>query len=112
MIRRAPRSTLFPATTRLRSVIEDNGSDGAITGPVNLGTTVHDKATVTGTPAAFAPTGTLTYNFYHNRLATRTPFFTETVAVGSESSPRGPLAVGNYNYRAIHSGDSHHASPT
>src|SRR5205807_109436 len=59
-----------------------------------------------------APTGTVTYNFYHNGTATGTPFFTETVAVGSESSPAGPLPAGSYSFKAIYSGDSNYAGST
>src|SRR5260370_13839541 len=102
MIRRAPRSTLFPATTRLRSVIEDNGSDGAITGPVNLGSTVHDKATVTGTPAAFAPTGTLTYNFYDRDTTTLNSSLTLTSSAGFCSTHESTLSCGSCRFQALY----------
>src|SRR5438552_205648 len=77
-----------------------------------MGTKVKDSATVTGTPAAFAPTGTVTYIFYTNATARCSPFCTSALSVCSESSSQGPLAAGSYSYQAVYSGDSNYAGST
>src|SRR5436309_694662 len=46
--------TVSMGTTTTATTIEDFGSDADITGPVPLGSTVNDSATVTGSPAGYA----------------------------------------------------------
>src|SRR5579863_5949115 len=99
-------------TSSTATTIENFTTDADITAAVALGTTVNDSATVTGSPAAFAPTGTVTYNFYDNGTASGTAAFTETLPLGSESSPQGPLPAGSYSYQAVYSGDSNYAGST
>jgi ELWxxDGT repeat protein len=102
-----PTTTATTATT-----IENFTTDANISGPVAVGTTVNDSATVTGSPAGFAPTGTVTYNFYTNATASGVPAFSETVPVGTESSPEGPLAAGSYSFQAVYNGDSNYGPST
>jgi hypothetical protein len=89
------------------------------------GESVFDTATVTGSPAAFTPTGTVTYTFTGPQLATLTPpagwtatapgstTWTETVPLGANglvpnSAPTGPLPAGNYTFLAVYFGDGNH----
>ena len=104
------QASLLPSGTA--TTIENFTGDADISGPVALGTTVNDSATVAGSPAAFAPTGTVTYNFYTNATASGAPAFAETLPMGSESSPQGPLPAGSYSYQAIYNGDSNYAPST
>src|SRR5207253_600383 len=50
-----------------------------------------------------------TYNFYTNATASGAAAFSETVAVGTESSPQGPLMAGSYSYQAVYNADSNYA---
>ena len=82
-----------------------------------LGESVFDTATVTGTPAAFAPTGTVTYEFFSNGTGTGTPVSTETVTLNADgtvpnSAAHGPLAAGAYSFIAIYSGDGNYTGST
>src|SRR3989442_4912291 len=83
MIRRPPRSTLFPYTTLFRSnreytatystkppptvTTEIHNASHAVVTSVPAGTTVHDKATVSGSFGT--PTGTVTFTFFTSSSA-------------------------------------------
>src|SRR5260221_14069280 len=71
---------------------------------------MHDEADVTGSPAAFAPTGTVTYYFSSDGGATYSVFDTE--AVGTDSISTGSLAAGSYSFYAVYSGDSNYSGST
>src|SRR5207302_6639583 len=101
--------TVSMGTSSTATTIENYTTDAGISGAVPLGTSVDDSSTVTGTPAAFAPTGTVTYNFYTNATATGTPAFSETLAVGSESEERRLGAAGGSRGRAAYGGESNDA---
>ena len=82
-----------------------------------LGESVFDTATVTGTPAAFAPTGTVTYEFFANGTGAGAPVSTETVTLNADgtvpnSAAHGPLAAGAYSFIAIYSGDGNYTGST
>src|SRR4029077_20899184 len=55
-------------------------------------------------------TGTVTYNFFNNADCSGTPAFTETVALGTQSTTEGPLAAGNWAFDAQYNGDSNYAA--
>src|SRR5262249_1519447 len=90
------------------TVTEIHNASHVVVTTVPANTTVHDKATVTGSPAVFTPTGTVEYRFY-NTIDCTGSFTSETVSVGSESGSHGPLAPGSYSFMAIYSGDSNYA---
>ncbi len=93
--------------------------DAATSQPPNgvLGESVFDTATVTGTPAAFTPTGTVTYQFFTNGTGTGTPATTQMVTLNANgtvpsSEVKGPLAAGAYSFIAVYSGDSNYTGST
>ena len=101
-------------STSATVIVDANGV--AVTSPVPLGTTVGDTATVAGTPAAFTPTGTVTYQFFTtiDGTGTLTDEFVNLNPDGSvpDSALHGPLAAGAYSFIAIYSGDSNYVGST
>ena len=81
-----------------------------------LGESVYDTATVTGTPAAFTATGTVTYTFYPSLNGTGTPISTQTVTLSGGVVPNSAatvaLAAGSFSYVAVYSGDSNYTGST
>src|SRR5262249_52449007 len=63
-------TTVTPGTVTVDTTILDSGG-GAVSH--NLGESVKDSSTVTP-PVSTAPTGTVTYEFFHNGSGTGTPF--------------------------------------
>ena len=104
--------TVSQGSSSTATAIKDaTGGDGD---PVPLGESVHDTATVTGTPSGFTPTGTVTYKFYHAPFdGTGTPITTQTVTLSDgtvpDSAATAALAAGSYSYIAVYSGDSNYA---
>src|SRR2546427_9997102 len=104
MIRRPPRSTLFPYTTLFRSVVTS----------VPAGSTVHDKATVSGSFGT--PTGTVTFTFFTtSSTCTGTSVGSGTVTldasgVAHPSASQGPLSAGSYSFIAHYNGDPNYRS--
>ncbi len=93
--------------------------DAATSAPPSgvLGESVFDTATVAGTPAAFTPTGTVTYEFFTNGTGSGTPASTQTVTLNAngtvpDSAVRGPLAAGAYSFITVYSGDSNYKGST
>jgi uncharacterized repeat protein (TIGR01451 family) len=81
------------------------------------GESIFDTATVTGSPAAFTPTGTVTYEFFTNATGSGTPASTQTVTLNPDgtvpnSAVHGPLGVGAFSFIAIYSGDSNYQGGT
>jgi hypothetical protein len=83
---------------------------------VDLGSTVHDSATVSGSSSAFAPTGTVTFRWFTNKDCAG-----DGVAAGSAtlsngvahpSSNEGPLAAGGYAFKASYPGDGNYGPST
>jgi hypothetical protein len=83
---------------------------------VPLGTSAHDKTIITPVDG-LAVTGTITYTFFDgttNEFAALCdgPRTSETVAVGTESSVKGPLAAGSYGFRATYNGNANYLPTT
>jgi Calx-beta domain-containing protein len=97
-----------------------NASDGVITGPFALGTSLHDSATLGGA-GGFTPTGTVTFTFYGSNALGNTSDGTCVVSgtnpsnsagshalaagVADGSSSVGPLHAGTYAFSASYGGD-------
>jgi hypothetical protein len=90
-----------------------------------LGGSVIDTATVSGSPAAFTPTGTVTYTFTGPQLANLTApagwtvvnptTWTDTVTLSGrvpDSAATPPLPAGSYRFRASYSGDNNYQGST
>jgi hypothetical protein len=81
---------------------------------IDPGGYVHDSATVTGV-AGFVPTGTVSFTWYTNGTCYGTGTAAGTVALNSNgvadpSTAEGPLAPGNYSFKASYSGDINYTS--
>ncbi len=75
-----------------------------------LGDLVYDTATVTGQAGLPTPTGTVDFQVSFNGGAW-TLFDTQTLSAGSAISIEYiPSAAGNYNFRAVYSGDINYTS--
>jgi len=87
----------------------------ATAGPVTVGTTIHDTATLSG---GFAPlTGTVTFNLYGPDDATcsSASIFTSTVNVVSGAATSGNFttaAAGTYRWTAVYNGDANNNTAT
>ncbi|MGE5755931.1 MAG: Ig-like domain repeat protein, partial [Planctomycetaceae bacterium] len=100
--------------TSTATVIQD-ATNTPITAPVASGATVHDTATVTGTPG-LTPTGTVTYEFFTTLDGTG-PHTDQVVTLNPDgtvpnSTATAALAVGSYSFIAVYSGDSNYNSST
>ncbi len=92
-----------------------NAAEAVITS-ADAGTTVHDKATVTGSGPT--PTGTVTFTFFSGPgalVCDAQSVGAGTVAldgsgVAHPSNSEGPLAAGSYGFRASYSGDTNYDS--
>jgi hypothetical protein len=107
--------TINQGSTSTSTAILDAATSQAPSG--TLGESVFDTAAVTASPAAFTPTGTLTYEFFTNGTGSGTPASTETVTLNPDgtvpdSAVQGPLAAGAYSFIASYSGDSNYAGST
>jgi hypothetical protein len=107
--------TVNQGTASVSTVIDNASTNQALSGPVPLGTSVYDTATVSGS-TVYAPTGTVIYYFYD----TATPVYGTTTAVSSQTvslsngivpnaAATAALAAGGYSYIAVYSGDSNYA---
>jgi hypothetical protein len=109
----AEQTQVNKANASTGTVIDNAGTNGAISGNQQLGTSVYDTDTVTG----YSPTGTVTYNFYTKLnpiYGMDTPFATKTVMMSGGTVPKSPatgaLAAGNYAYIAVYNGDGNNNS--
>ena len=89
----------------------------ALNSLVDLGTNVHDKATVSEANAAFDPTGDVTFTFFTNNACTGPGADKGTVAlngsgVAHPSQASGALPAGNYAFRAHYNGDDNFDAST
>ncbi len=106
------------ATPQIVTEIHDV-SEAMVTS-VSLGTTVHDKATVTGIGATgFEPSGNVAFTFYNNEDCKEEGSAAGTVALdGADpgtahpSDPEGPLAAGSYSFQAHYVGDDNYKEAT
>src|SRR5207245_2045189 len=78
--------TVNMGTSSTATTIENFTSDADISAAVPLGTTVNDSTTVTGSPAAFTPTGTVTYEFF-TTIDVTGPHTDETVTLSGGVVP-------------------------
>jgi large repetitive protein len=90
----------------------DETSGQTVNGPITLGDTVHDTSTVTGTPPAFSPTGTVSYRFFDNNTCSGDGTAAGGGSIGANSDSEGPLAAGNYSFQATYSGDPNYTGST
>jgi hypothetical protein len=108
-------------TPSISTVVKDAGGttvDNA--NPAALGSQVHDTATLSGGTAGFSfdGTATVTYSLYTTNNCTTPPAATTqnvTVTAGGvvpNSSATGPLAAGDYSYRAVYSGNANYDPAT
>ena len=84
---------------------------------VALGTTVHDKATVTSANTSFPITGTVTFQFYSTIGCTDAGIASGSATVDASgvahpSDPQGPLAAGSYGFRATYGGNANFTGST
>jgi hypothetical protein len=95
------------------------GATDGLGGPVVVtsvltGRSVHDSATVTGTPPAFTPTGTVSFTWFTNGTCAGDGTSAGTVAlvngVADPSTAEGPLTPGSYSFDAVYNGDSNYTS--
>ncbi len=99
--------TVSTAPTSTSTQVHDPSHNDITGNSVVVGTTVHDSATVSGQVSGFTIGGTVTYSLFASSACSGTPTSTETVAVGTESSPLA-LGVGAYGYSTSYSGDSNY----
>jgi hypothetical protein len=99
-----------PQGSSVETVVED-GTNTAITSPIALGATVHDKAIISTDPTGVTlPAGSqVHFYFWTNKTCTGAPVgapddkdATGTSPVTVEGgNPQGPLGAGDYGYKAI-----------
>jgi len=116
------------ATTQIHSGASVGATHNAPdiqTQTVPVGTTVHDKAIVTGTIGFDTPTGDVTFNRFANGTCSGTPASTETVdltetasptpstagVAAAESSSFTTSAAGGLSYQAVYNGDTNYPTP-
>jgi hypothetical protein len=107
--------TVQQGTSTTATVIVD-ANHTPVTSPVPPETTVGDTATVSGTSAAFTPSGTVTYEFFTTIDGTG-PHTDEVVTLNPDGSVPasallGPLAAGSYSFIPVYSGDGNYAGST
>jgi hypothetical protein len=113
--------TVDQGTTTTATAIHRGATDAGapvVVTSINAGQTVHDSATVTGTPAAFTPTGTVDFTWFPNGRCTEG---TGTAAgtgvplvagVADPSTAETPLTPGSYAFQATYSGDDNYTGST
>lgn len=88
-------------------VTEIHSSSEAIISSAPLGTTAHDKATVSG---GYTPSGSVNFTFYTNASCSGSGSAAGTTGlVGGAAHPsisEGPLAAGSYSFKAHYNGDA------
>lgn len=113
----------FPAATGAcgdanESSVVNKASPGITTnataGPVIIGATIHDTATLSG---GFSPTGTVTFSLYGpgDTTCSSTVISTSTVSVVSGTATSGnytTAAAGTYRWIAVYNGDSNNNTAT
>jgi hypothetical protein len=108
-----PTNTPTPAKQTPNVVTEIHNASHAVVTTITAGTSVHDKATVSGT--AGTPTGTVTFTWYTASLAcTGASVDAGTVTLSSgvahPSSTETPTTVGNYSFKAHYNGDTNYTA--
>jgi hypothetical protein len=105
--------TINQGTSSTSTTIVD-ASGGSVTHA--LGESVKDTATLTGSSAAFTPTGTVVYEFFTTANHGTGAHTDQTVTLANGTVPNsnttGALGAGAYSYVAIYSGDSNYTGST
>jgi len=104
--------TRVKANTSTATRIFDEPLNIEVTAPVSLGALVHDSSTVSPTVPGFTLDGTVTYDFFTNGTCSAPSLSSEIVSVGMDSSSTGPLAAGDYSFRASYSGNANYNGST
>jgi hypothetical protein len=107
--------TAQQGTSTSATVIVD-ANQVPVAGPVPLGTSVFDTATIGGQVSGLPATGTVTYQFFTTIDGTGA-HADETVTLNPDgtvpdSALHGPLAAGVYSFVAVYSGDSNYLGST
>src|SRR5205085_85575 len=89
-------------TSRLLTTIDNEDGDTPVTGPVALGTSVHDHASLNGATVRFtADLSQVSYTFNGGAAGS-----------GDTSSTEGPLGAGDYSFQASFAGDANYNPAT
>src|SRR5262249_35720924 len=100
--------TIQPRLTTVQTTINE-GNKLPVSGPVPLGTSAYDTATIGNQVSSLPATGTVTYEFFTTIDGTG-PHSDETVTLNPDgtvpaSALHGPLTAGSYSFIAVYSGD-------
>jgi uncharacterized repeat protein (TIGR01451 family) len=105
--------TVNPGTSQTGTTVFDAKTNAAWNGTETTGASAYDTSSVTASPPAFAPTGTISYTYFTNGGCSGSGSPAGTLlALGTHSSTEGPLAAGSYSFQATYSGDSNYAGST
>ncbi|MFH1229297.1 MAG: hypothetical protein V1678_02635 [Candidatus Aenigmatarchaeota archaeon] len=106
--------TITKSQLDVSTLIHDSQED-VIEGPVALGSTVHDYASVTGLVSGFTPANVV-FTFYTDDIcdgqSTSAGSVTLVDGVAHPSDSEGPLAAGAYAFKASIAGDSNYLEDT
>src|SRR5439155_9015731 len=91
--------TVSAAAPTVSTVIKNAADDGTVTGPLPLGSSVYDTATLSD--SGFPFTGTVTFRFFTTIDCSGEASTESGVAVGAKSSTHGPLAAGSSAERRV-----------
>src|SRR3954451_18094285 len=111
-------SVVNPAASSTATELHNNATDATIpvSSSVGLGTSVHDKATVSDTVSGVDPSGDVTFTFFANVTCTGLGTAKGTVAlaggVAHPSTASGALAAGDYSFQGHYNGDTNFAAST
>lgn len=108
--------TVDKASLGITTEIHNSDGDTVVAGPVALGSTLHDSATVSGIVAGVDPTNPVTFKFFANNECTGdgTAIGSVTLSgnVAHPSTDVGPLNTGTYSFNASIAGDSNYNGAT
>ena len=107
--------TVNKADTSLVTEIHNESGDVPVTTSLPLGSSVHDKATLSGKVDSITPTGNVNFTFYSDSACTVEGTSAGSITIDSDgvahpSSTEGPLAAGSYSFKAHYVGDSNYNS--
>src|SRR5258706_4822982 len=108
--------TVNKADLGITTEIHNSDGDTIVSGPVVLGSTLHDSATVSGIVAGVDPVNPVTFRFFNNNECIGEGASVGSVAlVGNLAHPSnnvGPLNTGSYSFRASIAGDTNYNGKT
>jgi uncharacterized repeat protein (TIGR01451 family) len=111
-----PFSVAQGPTTSATTVF-DAATNAMWTNTEATGASAYDTASVTGQVGSIVPTGTVSYTFFTNATCSGNGSDAGTVTLKPDgsvpnSNTVGPLAAGNYGFRATYSGDANYTGST